>query len=55
MKKGKARTGDKKESPEQVEAEKAIARMREFVSRKEEFVNAVKANKDRRISARKKE
>lgn len=54
MKKGKSGSGDKKESPEQVEADEAIARMREFVSRKEEFVNAVKANKNRRLSTGKK-
>lgn len=45
----------KVESPEQVNAREALARMKDFVDRKAEFVNAVKADKDRRLRPRKKE
>ncbi len=54
MKKVEPKSAKKEESPEQVDAEDVLARMRAFVDRKEEFVNAVKANKDRRISSGKK-
>ena len=54
MKKSKPKSSEKDDSPEQVDAEDVLARMRAFVERKEEFVNAVKADKDRRISSGKK-
>ena len=54
MKKSKPKSSEKDDSPEQVDVEEVLARMRDFVDRKEEFVNAVKANKDRRISSGKK-
>lgn len=44
----------KDETPEQVSAKEALERMRDFINRKEEFVNAVKANKDRRLRSEKK-
>lgn len=53
MKKGKPRSAKKDDSTEQVAAEEALARMHRFVDRREEFVNAVKANKNRRISTSK--
>ena len=54
MKKSKPKDSDKDDSPEQVEVGDVLARMRDFVDRKEEFVNAVKANKDRRLRSGKK-
>jgi hypothetical protein len=42
------------ESPEQVKAREALDRMKKFVERKDKFVNAVKAGKDRSVSAGKK-
>jgi hypothetical protein len=55
VKKDKSKPDDKKDSPEQIDANEAIARMRAFVDRQEEFVNAVKADKDRRLRPGKKE
>ena len=54
MKKGEQRSAKKEDSPEQVTAQEALTRMHEFVDRREEFVNAVKANKDRHLSSREK-
>ena len=54
MKKSKPKATEKNDSPEQVAADEAVDRMRNFINRKEEFINAVKADKDRRISTRKK-
>ena len=39
------------ESPEQVSERESLERMKRFVERKELFVNAVKAGKDRGLSA----
>ena len=44
----------KDRSPEQVDARDALDRMKKFVDRKESFVNAVKAGKDRSVSTGKK-
>ena len=42
------------ETPEQVSAREALERMKRFVDRKDKFVDAVKAGKDRGVSAGKK-
>ena len=44
----------KEESPEQVSAREALDRMKRFVERKDKFVDAVKAGKDRGVPAGKK-
>ena len=54
MKKHSPSKKAKEESPEQVSANEALDRMRRFVERKDKFVNAVKAGKDRGVSAGKK-
>lgn len=41
------------DSPEQVSAREALDRMKKFIERKDRFVNAVKADKNRRLSPRK--
>ena len=39
------------ESPEQITADEALARMRSFTERKEKFIAAIKKSKDRDIPA----
>ena len=46
---------EKKESSEQVSANEALDRMKRFVERKDKFVDAVKAGKDRGVSSGKKQ
>lgn len=48
----KRKSADNKESAEQVTADEAMRRMKRFVDRREQFVDAVKKGKDRNISAR---
>ena len=43
------------DSAEQVSVREALERMKKFIERKDRFVNAVKADKNRRLSPRKKE
>jgi len=51
VKKKPAKQKKKDESPEQVETREALDRMKKFVERKDNFVNAVKTGKDRGVSA----
>jgi len=54
MKKDSPSKNSTDESPEQVTARQALDRMKRFVERKGKFVDAVKAGKDRGVSAGKK-
>ena len=54
MKKNSTSKKTKDESPEQVSKREALDRMQRFVERKDKFVDAVKAGKDRGVSAGKK-
>ena len=54
MKKNTPAKKEKEESAEQISAREALDRMERFVERKDKFVDAVKAGKDRGVSAGKK-
>ena len=51
MKKNSPSRKEKKKSSEQISADEALDRMNRFVERKDKFVDAVKAGKDRGVSA----
>ena len=51
MKKKSSKEKTKDKSPEQVGVREALDRMKKFVERKDQFVNAVKTGKDRGVSA----
>ena len=42
---------EQQDSPEQVSQDKALRRMKRFIERKEQFVDAVKKSKDRGVPA----
>ena len=48
----KEKKAENKDSAEQVSNDEALRRMKRFIDRKEQFVNAVKKGKDRGVPAR---